>query len=364
MSNHFGQYLTLSLFGESHGAMMGVTITNLPAGLVIDHDFINRQLIARQGLPSINTSRNEPDQYRIVSGLLNNKTTGAPLTIIIENINQNSQDYQQPHVIRPSHADLSAYYKYHNHHDHRGGGSFSGRLTAPLVAAGAICQQLLNQHQVLIGSHISRALSFQDTYIPSNLTELLRAHQHDPFCVFDPQIKQQLLTKLELLHHQHDSAGGVVESFILNVPTGIGEPWFNSLESMIAHGLLSIPGIKGIEFGAGFNFALMNGQSANDQWQYINQEPQSLTNHNGGINGGITNGMPIIIRSVIKPTPSIGIPQQTINLQDQTNTTITISGRHDTFIANRALIVINNLLAFIILDSILMHYGKEWLCLD
>lgn len=332
MSSIFeGSSLKISIFGESHGEAIGVTIDGFPAGFEIDYGFIQLMMDKRRANNSeLSTARNEDDKLNIISGTFQDKTTGAPICCIIYNNDKRSSDYEKiKNTPRPSHSDYPASLKYKGFNDYRGAGHFSGRLTAGLVFAGALCMSMLNKnHSIRIESSIKSIHGLE----------------------FDEAMKKEIL----LAKSNKDSVGGIIESHVLNMPVGIGEPWFDSIESRISHMIFSIPSVKGIEFGAGFNFANMYGSEANDQY-YIdnNRKVQSYTNNNGGIIGGLSNGMPIVFRTCIKPTPSIAKEQKTVNLINMTDEMINIEGRHDPCIVYRALPVIDCATAIVILDFLL-----------
>lgn len=356
MKNTFGHNFTVTLFGESHGESIGCIIDGLAPGISLDMDFINSIMEKRKAKGSISTKRKEADEIQIVSGYFNGYTTGTPLTILIQNTNTRSQDYEKTkYRLRPSHADYTAHIKYQGYQDYRGGGHFSGRITAPLVAAGAIAMQILNEKGILIGSHILKSRTIEDIPFSNDLNELksqIIQANHLDFAVLDTEKAKEMKEMIEDAAVQGDSIGGILESCIFNVPAGLGEPFFDSIESTLSHLLFSVPAVKGVEFGLGFQFADIYGSEANDAIGYTDKF-YTKTNHNGGINGGITNGMPILLRTVIKPTPSIYKQQDTIDLKTHEEVKLQIQGRHDPAIIHRARIVVDSVLAIGILDQLM-----------
>lgn len=362
MSSIFGNNIKISLFGESHGSVIGVTIDGLKAGIKLDISYIEKEIQKRKSISSISTPRVEKDEIEIVSGFFNGYTTGTPLTVIVRNENTKSKDYQ-PELLRPSHADYSAYLKYNGYQDYRGGGHFSGRITLGIVIAGAICKQILENKGVLIGSHLKQIYNIKDVNFASDedslKDEILKMNDTD-MAVLTESVKDDIIKCIEQAKANQDSVGGIIETAILNLKGGIGEPFFDSIESVLSHLIFSIPAVKGIEFGRGFEFASLYGSEANDQLEYIDYI-KTKTNNNGGINGGISNGMPIIIKTVIKPTPSISQKQNTVNIETKENTILEIKGRHDPCIVHRARVVIDSVVAIGILDLCVQRYGYEWM---
>ncbi len=357
MSGIWGRNIKLSIFGESHGPAIGITIDGLPPGLTLDMDYIAFEMRRRApGRNELSTSRVEGDDFEILSGYFQNKTTGTPLTAIIRNKDSRSKDYEAIRdKIRPGHADFTGHIKYSGHEDYRGGGHFSGRLTAPLVFAGAIAKQILEAKGIDIGSHIKSIGEIEDpyfhpTYIESD--QLVKLKEED-FPVLDKIRGIEMQKLIKKVREEEDSIGGIVECAVINLPPGIGSPFFDSLESVISSLLFSIPGLKGLEFGAGFPISRMQGSQANDQY-YIDEEEKIRTysNNNGGILGGISNGMPLIFRAAFKPTPSIGKKQRTVDISKGENIELVIRGRHDPCIVLRALPVVEAVAAIAIWDVI------------
>lgn len=351
MSDILGNKLKLMVFGESHGPLVGMTISGFPSGIKIDNEFISKQLYLRKANDELSTTRQEDDDYEIVSGVFNNYTTGTPLTILIKNKKQDSSFYSEKQY-RPGHADYTQELRYNGFQDYRGGGHSSGRLTAPIVALGGIIIPFLKEKGITIGSRIQEIHSIKDDDITDIHSNLIKFNS-EVFPTVSNQVKELMKAEILKAKENLDSVGGVIESFILGLEGGIGNPFFDSLESCISHALFSIPGVKGIEFGLGFEFKNKYGSEVNDPIRIENDKVITLTNNNGGINGGISNGMPIVIRTVIKPTPSIKKEQLTIGGSPLSNTNISITGHHDPCIVRRARVVIDSLLAFTILDNLI-----------
>lgn len=356
MSGVWGNKVKFSIFGESHGSAIGITIDGLEPGIELDIEEINREMRRRApGRDKISTPRNEKDEFEILSGYFNNRTTGTPLCAIIRNSNQHSKDYEKvKNIMRPAHADYTGNIRYKGFNDYRGGGHFSGRITAPIVFAGAIAKQILRIKGVVIGSHIKSIGEIEEEYFDSiNIKEeLLEELSHKEFAVINDEIGERMKEEILKAKEEKDSLGGIVECSVLNLPSGIGSPFFNSVESVLSHLLFSIPAVKGVEFGAGFNISKMRGSDANDEVYIEDGKVKTYTNNNGGILGGISNSMPLIFRAAFKPTPSIGRSQRTVNIETKENTTIEIEGRHDPCIVQRAVPVVEAVAAMGILDLI------------
>lgn len=357
MSSIIGENIKISLFGESHGPLVGATIHGLKSGIKVNEEFIKHQMKLRQANDELSTSRKEEDEVKFVSGFLNGYTTGAPLTVIIENKNVRSEYY--PKMFRPSHADYTQELKYNGYQDYRGGGHFSGRLTAPLVALGSLAIDILNSQGIKIGSHIKSIHNVNDEEIDfNNLDEYFNLVNNEIFPVLNLEKKSLMQEEIKTAKNNLDSVGGIIETVISNL-VAIGEPFFDSLESKISQYIFSVPGVKGIEFGLGFDFAKYYGSDINDEFYYDGQV-KTRTNNNGGINGGISNGMPIVFRVVLKPTPSIGKTQHTID-DNMNNVELEIKGRHDPCIVRRARVVIDSLIALALLDLISINEGRKWM---
>ena len=361
MKNTFGSSVSVTLFGESHGEMIGAVLDGLAPGIAVDEAFIGQKLTLRRPQGSISTKRVEPDRFQIVSGVHQGRTTGTPICILIPNENVNSADYTRMNgLARPGHADYAARMKYHGFEDRRGGGHFSGRLTAPLVAAGAIAISALQAKEICIGTHIKKCAGIEDDVF-GNLNENIAYLNGQTFAVLNEAKKAEMIAVIEAAAQKKNSVGGVLETAVTGIPAGIGEPWFDTLEGILAHVLFSIPAVKGVEFGAGFSIADMTGIEANDALRAENGKVTALTNHNGGINGGISNGMPIIFRCAVKPTPSIGVTQQTVDLTAMENAEIEIVGRHDPALVHRARVVVDSVTALVLCDQLALRFGTDWL---
>ncbi len=341
MSSQIGKKITVSIFGESHGPAIGMIMDNPPAGLKIDNDYILEQNARRApGNDPTSTPRKEADMPEFLSGIKDGVTTGAPLTAIIRNTNTKSVDYESlMRNPRPSHSDYAAYIHYNGHNDIAGGGHFSGRLTAPIVTAGSILRLYLKEKGIEIGGHICQIGNVRDErFDPVNIAKnKLICLSKSNFALLDPCVETKMRAQVEAARMDNDSVGGAVEIAITGLPAGLGGPMFDGVENIIAKAVFGIPAVKGIEFGAGFDFAEMRGSQANDQMYYEGDQVKCSSNNCGGITGGITNSMPIIFRVALKPTPSISKEQQTVDLITRTTSTLTIHGRHDPCIVPRAL---------------------------
>ena len=361
MKNSFGTHVTITLFGESHGPEIGAVIDGLAPGIPVDEDFIASRLSLRRPKGKISTTRREQDPFRIVSGVFNGYTTGTPLCILIPNQSAHSKDYEATRWLpRPGHADYTAYCKYHGFEDYRGGGHFSGRITAALVAAGAICTAALQAKGITIGTHIARCGGVSDRPF-GDLAADLSTLQTAEFAVLDPAAAEAMQAVMEAAAAAGDSVGGILETAVTGLPAGLGEPWFDTMESQLSHILFSIPAVKGVQFGDGFALAEQKGSTANDPFRMENGTIVTETNRNGGINGGITNGMPLLFSCAVKPTPSIYTEQKTVDLQTGQNTSLQIQGRHDPAIVHRARIVVDSVTALALCDILTGRYGTDWL---
>lgn len=361
MKNTFGNNVSVTLFGESHGEAVGAIIDGLPAGVSVDEGFIAHQLLLRRPIGKISTPRKEADKFNIVSGVFNGKTTGTPICVLIPNENTKSGDYAKSYgKARPGHADYTAFVKYNGCEDYRGGGHFSGRITAGLVAAGAIAVDLLKNKGIYIGTHIEKCAGVSDkpfTDYKKDIEYLSNAQ----FPALSEEAREKMVCAIEKAAEERDSVGGVLETAVIGVPAGVGEPWFDSVESVISHALFSIPAIKGVEFGAGFSCADMLGSEMNDQFMMNNGTVTTKTNNNGGINGGITNGMPLVFRCAVKPTPSIGKEQSTVDFINGEEVSLSVSGRHDPCIVHRARVVVDSIVAIALCDLLSQKFGTDWL---
>lgn len=361
MKNTFGNNVSVTLFGESHGEAIGAVIDGIPAGVEVNEDFISHQLDLRRPVGKISTPRQEADKFTVVSGVFNGKTTGTSICVLIPNENTHSKDYSKSYgKARPGHADYVAYEKYNSCEDYRGGGHFSGRITAGLVAVGAICIDALKKKNILIGTHIKRCAGVEDSEF-SNLENDIESLSDKMFAVLDDSKGAEMIKNIEKASQDGDSVGGVLSTAITGLPVGIGEPWFDSVESMLSHALFSIPAIKGVEFGVGFKCADMTGSEMNDEFFYEENVIKTKTNNNGGINGGISNGMPVTFKCAVKPTPSISKPQNTIDFINKENTVLSTIGRHDPCIVHRARVVVDSVTAIVLCDLLSQKFGSDWL---
>ncbi len=361
MKNTFGNAVTLTLFGESHGPEIGCVLDGLSPGITVSEEKIQAALALRRPQNALSTPRQEPDPFRIVSGVFQGKTTGTPLCILIPNLSQRSGDYSQKTFLRPSHADYAAFMKYHGFQDGNGGGHFSGRITAPLVAAGAILREALKEKGILIGTHIASIGQVSDRTF-SSLEEEITLLSDLAFPVLDEAAGKAMQDVILEAKKDKDSVGGVLETAVLGMPAGVGEPWFDTLEGLLSHALFSVPAVKGVEFGDGFGLAKMRGSAANDP---LCLDPEgkivTATNRNGGINGGITNGMPLLFRCAIKPTPTIGKEQRTVDFATGKEVTLSSGGRHDPCIVHRARIVLDSVVALVLADALTVRFGTDFL---
>ncbi len=360
MKNSIGQNVTVTVFGESHGAGIGAVLDGMPSGIAVDEAFIKHQLSLRRPSGKISTPRVENDDFIIYSGVMNGFTTGTPICIVIPNENTNSKDYSQDRFkARPSHADYVAFEKYHGFEDYRGGGHFSGRVTAGLVAVGAIAISALKQKGILIGTHIKKCGGISDRDF-CDLTAEISAVNDMPFAVLDKDKAELMTAEILKAKENGDSVGGVLETAVLGLDVGVGEPWFDSLESVLSHAIFSIPAVKGVEFGLGFGIADLLGSEANDQMEIKDGRVCFKTNNNGGINGGISNGEAIIFSTAIKPTPTISQPQSTVDFKEKENIVINSKGRHDPCIVHRARVVVDSMTAITLCDMLTAKYGTDW----
>ncbi len=362
MSGIFGLNIKMSIFGESHGKSIGVVLDGLPPGLAIDEEAIAKEMARRApGQSALTTARKEKDAVIIESGFFNGYTTGTPLCARIANTDQHSKDYSiLKDKMRPGHGDYAGFVRYQGFNDYRGGGHFSARLTAPLVFAGAVAKQALAQQGIIVGAHIERIADVAERRfnpMGEKATELIGL-QSKSFPVLDDAIGEKMQARILEAKGALNSVGGIIEVMAVNLPAGLGAPYFDSVESRISHALFSVPAVKGIEFGEGFGFAALTGAEANDALHYVDGEVRGLTNHNGGITGGITNGMPLLLRVAMKPTPSISREQKTVDVATHEDTTLTITGRHDPCIVQRAVPVLEAVVAWNLWDILIE--AKKW----
>lgn len=353
MSSNYGENLKLSIFGQSHGAAIGMTLDGIPAGQKVDMDalqaFLNRRA---PGNHFTSTPRKEPDEPEILAGIVDGYTCGAPIAAVIKNTNTRSGDYEElKDIPRPGHADFTAQMKYGGYQDVAGGGHFSGRLTAPLCIAGGMCKQWLENMGIQIAAHIQRIGSISDDGLDWCNPEIGKIDTVFP--VVNENAGMKMRNAIADAKKDGNSLGGVVECFVTGLPAGIGDPMFDGVENRIAQIIYGIPAVKGIEFGNGFAAATLTGKENNDAYTIEDGKVRTVTNHCGGILGGITNGMPVVFRVAIKPTPSIASIQQSISLSKMETADLIVKGRHDPCIVPRAVPVVEAAAAIAIYDMIL-----------
>jgi chorismate synthase len=354
MSSDFGKNIRYTVFGQSHSEAIGIVIDGLPAGETVDpyeiRQFMTRRAPAGKAYA---TKRTETDDFQIISGVLNDKTCGAPLCAIIMNQDVQSKSYEEiKDLLRPSHADYTAHIKYNGFEDYRGGGHFSGRLTAPLCFAGGLSKYILEKRGIVVGAHILTLGNVQDKpFDPVHVSaDDLKDPGRYPFPTYNVGVGETMQAQIGLIAKKNDSIGGIIEAGVVGLPSGLGDPMFDGMENLLAKHLFGIPAVKGVEFGDGFATASLRGSENNDDFCLENGGIKTKTNHAGGILGGITTGMPLILRVAVKPTPSIMQKQNTVNIATEEETTITIEGRHDPCIVPRAVPVVESVIAMTILD--------------
>ena len=361
MKNSFGQSVIVTLFGESHGKAIGAILDGMAPGIPVDEAFIAHQMDLRRSVSSLSTARREADKVLLLSGVKDGLTTGTPITFMIENADTHSSDYEALRTVaRPGHADYAAYMKYHGFSDTRGGGHFSGRITAGLVAAGAVAISALREKNIYIGTHIAKCAGIADRDF-NDLDQDIKTLANIGFAVLDPLKAEEMKIAIESAKADGDSVGGVLETVVTGLPAGIGEPWFDTMESVLSHMLFSVPAVKGVEFGEGFALADMRGSQSNDAFYIQNDKVITKTNHMGGVLGGITNGMPLLFRCAIKPTPSIFKKQNTIDFVKNKETELLIHGRHDPAIVHRARVVVDSVTALVLCDMLALRFGTDFL---
>ncbi len=358
MNNTFGEHVRLTLFGESHGKYIGAVLDGIPAGMTVSEDNIAKALSARRPAGDISTARREGDDFTIASGVTGGKSNGAPLCILIPNSDVKSEDYA-PRYARPGHADFTSHERNRGFEDLRGGGHFSGRLTAAIVAAGAVVADILESKGIFIGSHVLSAGGVCDRAF-DNIDEEVMRLKNDAFPVLDGGVRDKMMRAILEAKEACDSVGGVVECAVTGVPAGVGEPWFGTVEGKISNALFSVPAVKGVEFGAGFALGAMRGSEANDAYEIKDGKVVTKTNNCGGVLGGLTTGSPIVFRAAIKPTPTVAIEQDTVDLERLENVKHSFTGRHDPCIVHRAASVINAVTALTVADLLAARYAEEW----
>ena len=360
MSSTYGENLKLTIFGQSHGAAIGMTLDGIPAGLCVDMDaleaFLNRRA---PGQNAFSTPRKEQDKPEFLSGIVNGYTCGAPIAAVIYNTNTRSSDYEQlKDIPRPGHADYTAQIKYSGYQDVAGGGHFSGRLTAPLCIAGGLCKQWLESKGIRIAARLKAIGGIYDDEIDTANPDLSKISSDFP--VANLIAGEKMREAIAAAKADGDSLGGIIECFITGLPTGIGDPMFSGLESRIAQIVFGVPAVKGVQFGSGFACAEMRGSQHNDPFTVVNGKIETETNNAGGILGGISNGMPVVFSVAVKPTPSIALAQQSVSLSAMQQQSLSITGRHDPCIAPRAVPVIEATAAIAVLDACLAYFGTKW----
>lgn len=361
MKNTFGDSVSVTLFGESHGNAVGAVLDGMAPGIPVDDDFIAHQMRQRASLSSLSTARHEDDAVNILSGVYGGKTTGTPIAFVIQNSDTRSADYEElKSVARPGHADYTAYCKYHGFSDPRGGGHFSGRITAGLVAAGAVALTALAGCGIHIGTHIKRCAGISDRDF-EEIQKDIEALAKMPFAVLDEESAVRMKEAVAAAKRDGDSVGGILETAVTGLPAGVGEPWFDTLEGVLSHALFSIPAVKGVEFGDGFALAALRGSEANDPFHAKDGVIRTETNRCGGILGGISDGMPLLFRCAVKPTPSIYKVQNTVNFAKKENTELLINGRHDPAVVHRARVVVDSVTALALCDMLSQRFGTDFL---
>jgi chorismate synthase len=347
----------MTLFGESHGKVVGTIVEGCPAGLPLGQEDIQRELDRRKPGHQLASGRRETDRVSLFDGTFNGKTTGGPLVVVIGNEDVDSSWYlKNQYVPRPGHSDYTAFEKYHGFNDFRGGGFFSGRMTAGMVMAGAVGKKLLSLHGIRITAHMLQIGCVEvegkkNSQDPARLAEFA---SQSPVSCADLEKSGLMVAEIERAISAGDSLGGKIECVVTGLPVGVGEPLFDSTESVIAHAMLSIPAVKAIEFGSGFSLCGMKGSEANDAFQVEDGRITTKPNNSGGVLGGITNGMPLVFRVAVKPTPSIGMPQKSVDLRTREDAELRIEGRHDPCIAVRAVPVVEAMAAVCIADLMII----------
>jgi chorismate synthase len=361
MKATYGQSVTLTIAGESHGAALTAILAGLAPGLAVDEAALRAALDRRRPHGAISTARQEADAFEILSGVYNGYTTGTPITFVIRNADTRSRDYgEMASTARPGHADWAAQCKYHGFQDFRGGGHFSGRITAALTVAGALCREALRAKGIRIAAHIAACAGISDRAFGDLIADMDKLDTLD-FAVLDEPAGQAMQQAILNAKADGDSVGGVLETAVVGLPCGVGEPFFDSVESQLAHVLFSIPAVKGVSFGDGFDLCNKRGSQTNDPLAVTDAGIAPVTNHLGGVCGGITDGSPLRFSCAIKPTPSIAKEQQTVDFKSHTDKTLTIHGRHDPAIVHRARVVVECATALTLCDMLAMRFGTDWL---
>ncbi len=362
MKNSIGTSVILTLFGESHGPAIGAVLDGMAPGVPVDEDFIAHQMELRRSVASLSTPRREADRVKLLSGAYKGKTTGTPITFVIENEQARCSDYKTTEsVVRPGHADYTSLAKYHGYADPNGGGHFSGRITAGIVAAGAVALTALAAKGICVGSHISSLGGVHDRPFAADPTNDIKKLASLPFAVLDESASDTMQERILEAKAEGDSLGGCLETAVVGLPAGVGEPWFDGLEGLLARAIFAIPAVKGVEFGSGFGLAEMSGSTANDPFRIKDGRVVTETNHAGGILGGISTGMPLIIRTAVKPTPSIFKTQSSVDVKKNENAELSLVGRHDPAIVHRARVVVDSMVAIVLCDALAGRFGTDFL---
>ena len=359
MNNVIGNSIKMTLFGESHGKYIGAVVDGLPAGIPVREEDIAAALASRRPSGDISTARREADGFVIASGAFRGFTCGTPLCIMIPNADTKSADYASMPA-RPGHADFTSHVRNAGFEDFRGGGHFSGRLTAAVVAACAVIASALEAKGVFAGTHVLSVGGVSDRSFKDASSEV-RSLKNDPFPLLDRSKEEEMKNVIRAAKADGDSVGGVLESALCGVPAGCGDPWFSTVEGALSYALFSIPAVKGVEFGAGFELAKMRGSEANDPFEIKNGKIVTATNNCGGALGGLTTGSPIVFRTAIKPTPTISKEQPTVDLEKNEQTVIAAHGRHDPCIVHRAASVVNAMTSFVAADMLTKYFGEGYL---
>jgi len=349
MENSIGKLFTITSFGESHGRCIGVVIDGCPAGLPVSEEDIQKEVDKRKPTSPIATTRAEEEKVEVLSGILDGHTTGAPVCLLIWNTDIDSTEYERIKSLpRPGHADYTAFVKYGGFNDYRGGGRFSGRITATFVMAGAVAKKLLSRIGVEVLAHTVEIGGVKAA--TKGLDEIRARVETNPLKCADTAAAEEMLKVVEQAKKEGDSIGGIIEGIALNMPVGLGEPVFDTLEGDLSKALFAIPAVKGVEFGSGFSAARKRGSENNDPFSIKDGKIVTTTNNAGGIIGGISNGMPIVLRVAVKPTSSIAIKQDTVDIREMKNTTIEVKGRHDACIVPRAVPAVEAMMAVTLCD--------------
>lgn len=360
MKNTIGTSVQLTVFGESHGPAVGAVLDGLAPGVPVDEAAIASWLSRRRPSGPTDTARSEKDAFRILSGVCGGFTSGSPLTIVIPNTDTQGSDYSgTADIARPSHADFTAQVKYHGFQDKSGGGHFSGRVTAGIVAAGAVCMGALAMKGIAVGTHILRCGAVSDRPFGDDCAAQIRRLESESFPVLS-DVAGAMQAEIAAARSDGDSLGGIVQTAVSGLPAGVGEPWFDSLEGVISRAVFAIGGIKGIEFGRGFGFAELRGSEANDAFRMRDGRVVTRTNNSGGINGGISNGMPVVFNMAVRPTPSIAKVQQSVDFVRGQETELQIKGRHDPAIIRRICPVVSCMVAVVLCDQLALRFGTDW----